>query len=262
MDAHQREVAALTNNSRTESRFNPTTPSKRRSSPPPPYTAETGPSETSRKRRRTIDEGSNDEFGFEQVNESFNDELDRVLIAAETPNKAIKTSTLTTPSARRKLPWQAEKSATSCVGLQTPQTDCRAGGDPFNKRLPAPTPPSVAKHDSNIHRNTTSPPCFDTPTPNRFKDVGENDLIQDVLGLLQAASVRLDVSKTNDLKALLSKHAHSAEGYRRGRDVLRTTIKAKDAKITELTYRISTLEAELEAEKVAMEHLRWEAQTG
>jgi hypothetical protein len=38
--------------------------------------------------------------------------------------------------------------------------------------------------------------------------------------------------------------------------------KAKDAKITELTYRINTLEANLEAEKALVKHLQWEAENG
>lgn len=77
--------------------------------------------------------------------------------------------------------------------------------------------------------------------------------------MLQEGSVRLAADTQAGLKDLLSKHAKSAEGFRRGRDVIRSTVKAKDAKITELTYRVSTLEAELEAEKAMMKHLQWEA---
>lgn len=86
-----------------------------------------------------------------------------------------------------------------------------------------------------------------------------DDLVHDVFGLLQEASVQFNAQTENALKDMLSKHARSAEGYRRGRDVIRTTVKAKDAKITELTYRVSTLEAELEAEKAMVKHLQWEA---
>lgn len=42
---------------------------------------------------------------------------------------------------------------------------------------------------------------------------------------------------------------------------MRATVKAKDARIAELTYRIGTLEAELEAEKAMVKHLEWEAQS-
>ena len=93
-------------------------------------------------------------------------------------------------------------------------------------------------------------------------NVEGNDLVGDVLGLLQKANIQLDIDTTNDLKILLSKHANNAEGYKRRRDVLQTAVKAKDAKITELTYRVSTLKAELEAEQAMVKHLQWEAQTG
>lgn len=81
------------------------------------------------------------------------------------------------------------------------------------------------------------------------------------MGLLQDASVKLSATTEKDLGTLLLKHAKTAEGLKRGRDVTRTTIKARDAKITELTYRISTLEAELEAEKAMVKHLQWEVHT-
>jgi hypothetical protein len=84
-------------------------------------------------------------------------------------------------------------------------------------------------------------------------------LVRDVFGLLQDAAIRLAPDTEGELKNLLSKHAKNSEGYKRGRDVIRTTVKAKDAKITELTYRVSTLEAELEAEKAMVKHLQWEA---
>ncbi|KAF2132808.1 hypothetical protein P153DRAFT_393761 [Dothidotthia symphoricarpi CBS 119687] len=264
-DADKREAAGLANNSRTPSRVNPTTPSKRRSSPPPPYTVEAGPSGSSRKRTRAASEDLDDEYGLEQNDHAFNDALGRVLIAAETPNKAIKTSTFATPSTRRKLPWQTNQSATGSTGLQTPRTDRRAGDNPFNTRISMPstiTPSRLDEHNLNNHRPVMPSSPFDTPTPNRFKNVGGDDLVGDVLRLLQEANIGLDSDTTNDLKAILSKHSNSAEGYKRGRDVLRTTIKAKDAKITELTYRVSTLEAEMEAEKAVAKHMQWEAQTG
>lgn len=86
------------------------------------------------------------------------------------------------------------------------------------------------------------------------------DLFHDVLSLLQAANIKLSTTTESNLNGLLSKHVKAAEGLKRGRDVTRMTIKARDAKITELSYRVSTLEAELEAEKAMVRHLQWEAQ--
>jgi hypothetical protein len=42
------------------------------------------------------------------------------------------------------------------------------------------------------------------------------------------------------------------------RDISRLALKAKDAKIVELSRRLDTLEAELETERAIVRHLRWE----
>jgi hypothetical protein len=101
---------------------------------------------------------------------------------------------------------------------------------------------------------------FETPTPARFKDVRGDGLVQDVFNLLKEANVKLSDTTEKELSSLLLKHAKTAEGLKRGRDVARTTIKARDAKIIELIYRTSTLEAELEAEKAMVKHLQWGVQ--
>jgi hypothetical protein len=108
---------------------------------------------------------------------------------------------------------------------------------------------------------TPSSSPSETPTPRRFEDVGGDDLIHDVLTLLQDANIRLGTTREAELNTLLSRHTKAAEGLRRGRDVVRTTVKARDAKIVELSYRVSTLEAELEAEKAMVKHLWWQIQT-
>jgi len=254
------------NNSRTEpERTIPTTPSKRRVSPPPPYTTRSSLPNPSRKRMRSSSETVDDDYGFGQADDDFNDELNQVMTDIETPSKAVKTSEFATPAAgRRKLPWQLDQSISgSTVGLQTPQTSRKASSDPFASRPIALgasllTPSQIV--DGEIHQSTTPSSFCDTPTPNRFRNVTAEDLVQDVFNLLQESNIRPDVHTATELKVLLLKHAKSTEGYKRGRDVIRTTVKAKDAKITELSYRVSTLEAELEAEKAMVKHLQWEAQ--
>jgi polyhydroxyalkanoate synthesis regulator phasin len=187
------------------------------------------------------------------------------LTEVETPSKAAKTSDFATPAiSRRKLPWQLEQPTSSTAhGLQTPQSDRKTASDPFASKQPAQkgslfTPSKINEDDS--HQTATPSSSFETPTPSRFRNAEADSLVQDVLVLLQESNVYLSAQTQNDLRGLLSKHAKSAEGYRRGRDVIRTTVKAKDAKITELTYRVSTLEAELEAERAMVKHLQWEAQ--
>ncbi|KAI4661725.1 uncharacterized protein J4E78_004514 [Alternaria triticimaculans] len=269
--AHTREQSALANNSRTEpgpanpAPTNPVTPSRRQPSPPPPYTIETNPAASIRKRTRPSNDEFDDEYGLGQVND---DDLNQAMVEAETPSKAARTTNFTTPAPKRqKLPWQMDTGSSSRNnGLQTPQTDRRSPGDnPFAPRHPTPggalfTPSSNV--DANEHHQTATPSSsFDaTPTPNRFRNAVNDDIVKDVFDLLQNSSTRLADSTENELRTLLVRHAKNAEGNKRGRDVSRSTVKAKEAKITELTYRINTLEAELEAEKAMVKHLQWEAQ--
>jgi hypothetical protein len=199
-----------------------------------------------------------DEYGLGQTDDAFNNELNDVLTAVETPSKAAKTSEYATPSTRRKLPWQMDQpTKSSAVGLQTPQTGGRAY-DPFNTRQVT-TPSDLHELEDDAPHTATPSSPFETPTPNRFRNISPDNLVRDVFDLLQDGNVRLPADTQTGLKDLLSKHAKSAEGFRRGRDVIRSTVKAKDAKITELTYRVSTLDAELEAERAMMKHLQWEA---
>jgi len=263
-DAHNREAAALSNNSRTEPRLaESATPSRRPASPPPPYTIQSGSSGPTRKRSR-VDADFDEEYGLDQADDDFNDELKHVMTEVETPSKAVKTSEFATPSTRRILPWQMDQpTTTSYNGLQTPQTAGRTLKDPFNTRFSTPgaahlTTSKNVDHDHDDHQTATPSSSLDTPTPSRFRTVSADDLARDVFGVLQGSNVRLTSDTENELKALLSRHAKSAEGLRRGRDVIRTTVKAKDAKITELTYRVNTLEAELEAEGEMKKHLQWE----
>ncbi|KAF2627982.1 hypothetical protein BU25DRAFT_448416 [Macroventuria anomochaeta] len=257
-DAHPREAAALANNTRTEpSHTTPKTLSKRPVSPPP-YTIESGRGETSRKRGRATSIDLDDEYGFEATDEAFKNELDHVMTAVETPRKAARTGELATPSTKRTLPWN--QIAANANGLQTPQTTRTVQADPFSSRLSrsllTPSRPTDAAHWTA----TPSSSPYETPTPSRFKDVGQDDLVRDVFALLHDANIKLSITTENDLHTLLSKHTKAAEALKRGRDVTRSTIKARDAKITELSYRISTLEAELEAAEATVKHLQWEVQ--
>ena len=253
----------MANNTRTEpSHTAPKTPAKRAVSPPPPYTTGLSTGEPSRKRGRTSTIDSDDEHGLGANDEAFNDEPNHVVTQVETPRKAARTSELTTPSTRRVLPWNMGKTNVSNEhGLQTPQTGRTARADPFtSSRLGNSHLTPTRSTDAVQQTATPSSSPFETPTPNRFKDVGGDDLVHDVLALLQDANVRLSSTAEVDLRTTLSRHTKASEGLRRGRDVTRATIKARDAKIAELSYRVTTLEAELEAERAMVKHLQWQVQ--
>ena len=225
------------------------TPSKRAS----PYRG-SGDVDSTRKRRRITDVDENDEYALEANDEAFETELNHIMNTVDTPHKTPRTSEMTTPSTRRILPWNKDsKNAAVFSGLQTPQTSHNIKTEP----LLTPSCPADGAHRTA----TPSSSPFETPTPTRFKDVGLEDLVHDVFSLFQADQVTLGAATETSLRALLSKHQNAAEGFRRSRDVTRSSVKAKDAKITELSYRISTLEAELEAEKAVVRHLQWEIET-
>lgn len=204
---------------------------------------------------------------------AFEDELGQVMTEMETPSKKARTGTFTTPStvpARRRLPWEKDDRPKNS-GLHTPQTEPRHN-DVFKTPAAAPGSAfanfSTSKHSDSASSQTMTPGSspVNTPTPVRYKDAGpagtDSELAHDVFGALQEANVLLNDQTRRNLITVLSKHATIAEGVRKGRDVARSSIKAKDAKVTELTYRLNTLEAELEAERATVKHLQWKAETG
>ena len=225
--------------------------------PSPPHTIDSGRGESSRKRVRGTSIDLDDEYGFGAADEAFKDEPDHVMTAVETPRKAARTSEFATHSVRRTLPWNKDdQAATNANGLQTPRTTRTVQTDAVSSRLGRSLfTPSRPLNEAHQTATPSSSPQK-TPTPNRFKDRNGDDLVREVLNLLHDANVKISTATERDLNNLLSKHAKAAEGLRRGRNVIRATINARDVKITELTYRISTLEAELEAEKAMVKHLR------
>ena len=94
-----------------------------------------------------------------------------------------------------------------------------------------------------------------------LKDVGGDNLVRDVFGLLDDANVKLNTTE-QVLTKLPSKHAKTTGDLKGGQDVTKATIKARDEKIAKLTYRVRTLEAEIEAENGMMKYLQSEVQTG
>ncbi|KAF2705133.1 hypothetical protein K504DRAFT_352139, partial [Pleomassaria siparia CBS 279.74] len=259
-DAKPREERALLNNSRTEPAYtNPNTPSKPYNAPqaaPPPYTPTAAP-EQSRKRNRPVSD-EDDEFDCTQGEDAaWTNELDLVMAASETRRKCARTEAFTTP-ARRKLPWAKDDNQPT-HGLQTPQTERRAPPtDPFPTRFAAPggsflTPSKFnEEHNEDSHQTLTpaSSP-FDTPTPSRFKDVGptgKEDVVREVFSLLHNSNVGLSNQTQTELKNILSKYTRRSEGFRKGHELVRLSVKTKEAQIKELEYRIAILESGQEEE--------------
>ncbi|CAI6332482.1 unnamed protein product [Periconia digitata] len=263
-DAAPRENAALKSNSRTEpARANVTTPSREKPQPavvpPAPAFDPRASSNSTRKRTRaTYQSDDDDEFDLGEKSANFYDELNDIVTAVETPSKKPRVEDSFVTPKRRKLPWQTEDTVKT-YGLQTPQTESRTLANPFNTKATPSKSQSPAVETTQTLSPSSSP--LETPTPSRFKNaVTDSDIVRDIFGVLHMANVKLDEQTNSDLTSLLSKHVTVAEGIKKGRDVARASVKAKDAKITELTYRVNTLEAELEAERASVAHLQWIAE--
>jgi len=196
-------------------------------------------------------------------------EADGATAHQESPRKVARRDSYTTPN-RRRLPW-LENNAPN--GLPTPNTTHTAK-NLFTADAPALFHNSYMRSSSSrradeeeILNGYTLPALNSTPTPSRFRDanIGDMDdagLAAEIFDVLRGGDVNLNEDAKEGLESVLARHSLRTQGIIKSREVSRLAIKAKDAKITELQHRVATLEAELEAEKALVEHLRWEAATG
>lgn len=167
-----------------------------------------------------------------------------------TPYKAQKTGVYATPAttAKRKLPW-----------LEQPpnETATKPTEDYFS------TPSKQPNHSSNTQSTFTEPgtptarpslATASTPSPpTRHRDALVNpaddasSLTSEVLSALSSAPISADT--ISNVRSILTKHDLRAQGIKKGRDVSRLALRAKDAKIAELQARIASLEADRELER-------------
>jgi hypothetical protein len=171
----------------------------------------------------------------------------------ETPRKAVKVSTFSTPGSRRTRDEDA---------WPTPATNTRRDEDVFKTpATPRSRPEDLIK---SARRGLPSPSS--SPTPNRRLDFGaassatgavasaDYDITEEVLELLSGHEI--DEETTAELRKLLNRYALKNSGIEKGRDVTRLALKAKDAKIEELQARITALETEREMDKVIIRHFK------
>ena len=166
--------------------------------------------------------------------DSDDDELSKVADQAEmpppeTPRKAIKTDTLSTPGKRRYDEMDDV--------FSTPPTGPRGRGLFSTGGLLSPA---------------------ETPTPQRFKDIPVIDsaLGTEILDNLRDLHIQLNVEAIEVIKGICSKHTLKTQGIAKGRDISRLAIKSKDGKIAELHGRIAALEAERETNRAVIRHLK------
>ena len=171
-----------------------------------------------------------------------------VMPPPETPRKAVKTDTLSTPGKRM---FEEIDSGTPVV-WSTPDSVKRED-DVFT------APATNGKTTSLFLPNTPQ----DTPTPVRFKDIplmhgGDSSLTTEIMTTLESAQISLPISVREDIKAICDKRSLYTHGVIKGRDVSRSLIAKKDAKIVELQGSIEALQAERETSRAVIRHLRKE----
>lgn len=220
-------------------------------SPPPDYSTQP-PGTNGAKRSAYAAELDGDEFDDWSLN--AHDEA-RLANAADTatpitPHKAQKTGVYATPAttAKRKLPWLEQPE---------PTTPMRQTEDYFT------TPSKQPKNTSNTQSTFTEPgtptiphtlATASTPSPpTRHRDAllnpadDESSLTSEVLASLSSAHIPAET--ISNVRSILTKHDLRAQGIKKGRDVSRLALRAKDAKIAELQARIASLEADRELER-------------
>lgn len=207
-----------------------------------------------------LDKDGEDEFGEWPL--GAEDELEAIEAAEralsmgppETPRKALKTSTFTTPGSKR------ARSGEDSWPTPATNTTSRAEdifGTPTPARLQHPELDSASK------RGLISPSA--SPTPNRRLDFGsvassgargstDYEITEEVLQLLEGQPVE-DETIAN-IRGLLNRYALKNSGIEKGRDVTRLALKARDAKIEDLQQQVATLESKREMDKAIIRHFK------
>lgn len=166
----------------------------------------------------------------------------------ETPRKAIKTDSLSTPGKRNFDEMQND----GATALPTPISD-RKGGDVF-------TTPATSTGGKRLF-SIAGPE--DTPTPIRFRDIApttnsDSSLAEEILKVLQSAQVSLPSNARDEVREICNKQSLFTHGVIKGRDISRSLISKKDEKIVELQTNIEALQSERETSRAVIRHLRRE----
>ncbi|GAB7342597.1 hypothetical protein MBLNU457_g0770t1 [Dothideomycetes sp. NU457] len=273
-DAKTREETAVLNNSRSEpgrtqdvaavgnggAGYQPQPRAEKTVSPPPPYSSQqrtAQPLNPNKRKAISLDSPDPDEQVYDwpltgQDEEELASVADNVPV---TPHKATKTDAYATPATsvkRRQLPWLDYSAEQEKVtdGAATPTTSSSVS------QLPTPSTKNTLSRISEKEKED------ETPTPSRFKDALQDPspagsvLVNDVFSLLNCANVSLPANTEKQIKAVLTRHELKTQGVIKGREISRLGIKAKEAKIVELSARIASLEAEREVDRGVIKRLR------
>ncbi|KAL8796932.1 MAG: hypothetical protein Q9195_000703 [Heterodermia aff. obscurata] len=166
----------------------------------------------------------------------------------ETPRKAVKIDTFSTPGKRR----LSEMENDGAAAWPTPVSKSK-GDDVF----------TTPANGTGGKRLFTTTGAEETPTPVRFKDVAPSatadaSLATEILKILKSAHVPIPPNTLDDIRDICNKQSLFTHGVIRGRDISRSLISKKDEKIVELQNNIEALHSERETSRAVIRHLRRE----
>ncbi|KAI4090185.1 MAG: hypothetical protein LQ339_008412 [Xanthoria mediterranea] len=278
-EAKSREAAAVLSNSRTEPISAPQTPTKSSLVPgqnglQTPYTATSKrygslvrssphtPSKSSpviRSNGGTQDTstifGTSDEESYDWPASDDEDVLKVVenvtsmknMPPPETPRKAAKTDTLTSPGKRRFVEMQ-NSTEVAYPALEVVEDDIHM------------TPSTTSKKDGlSTFEQALSLPAA-TPTPLRSHDVfktgQDSELTLEVFKALHNHQIHPKSDAEAELKGICDKYSLATRGIIKGRDISRAMVNAKNGTISVLQETIASLQAERETNRAVIRHLR------
>ncbi|KAL9085350.1 MAG: hypothetical protein Q9165_007641 [Trypethelium subeluteriae] len=248
-DAKPREEAAVLTNSRNEpkkpNRQEPwSTPRNDTSSsgtlPSPPSSTNLG-----RGLKRKIEFDNDDAYNWPLTGE----ESEQLVQAADAATPAKSRDELLVTPKRRKLPWMRDSDAPASTGSIK-----EAFATPSNRVITTPS-----DRLSTVASRQQAPDT--TPTPARFRNAdvpgtGVDQLEEETLSVLRDRKIQIDQATRHAIHESFASYDRKVQGFIQGRDMLRLTIKARDAKITELQHCIATLEAEREIDRAMLSSRR------
>lgn len=166
----------------------------------------------------------------------------------ETPRKAIKIDSLSTPGKRR----FDEMEDRGQNAWPTPMSNKKAD-DVF-------TTPATGMGGIKLF---STPGPQDTPTPARFHDVAptataDSSLATEILKTLKSAQIQLPSNVRDDIRGMCNKQSLFTHGVIKGRDISRSLISKRDEKIVELQGTIEAMQSERETSRTVIRHLRRE----
>ena len=166
----------------------------------------------------------------------------------ETPRKAIKTDSFSTPGKRS----FDEMTETGRTAWPTPISATK-GDDVF-------TTPATSTGGRRLFSTSVSD---GTPTPVRFNDVAAtatagSSFAAEILRTLKSAQVALPSNVRDEIRDICNKQSLFTHGVIKGRDISRSLIAKRDEKIVELQGTIEAMQSERETSRTVIRHLRRE----